>query len=452
MLAAVTALAVGALVGAIQPAASARAADEAAAIVDAFALAGANLARAKLARANLAGADVAGRIALAARAEASDPDRRAGLTCRDVLVRDTKHEPARPAVTRMGADPPLPRQSAACDDAWKRLPATFQVYETKRYVVLSDADPHWARDQAELLERTYHQFVRFARRHRLVPLPLRHKLVCLLFRERADYHVFAASEDGVEDPWIAGYYAPAHDRVVFYHGDSNPSVVEARARLTSMRSDLDALRREAGEALREGSGERAEALVSHRRRYERHVQRESGRVDAFAQNVNTATSVHEAVHQLLFHTLLQSPHHPYPVWFSEGLATAFETDDTTVAFGPDHAYAPRREGFDTLLTRDELIGLRRLVGLMRVPNDERVIHAVYHQGYALITWMDRFRREELRAYFDLMLAEPAGEMTRARAVEIFVAAFGDVDRLERAWLRHERSRLTARALAASRER
>ncbi len=61
------------------------------------------------------------------------------------------------------------------------LPQRFLDYETRRFIVISDAAPGWSRRQAALLERTYHQFNRFARRLNVKPLPLRHKLVCVLF-------------------------------------------------------------------------------------------------------------------------------------------------------------------------------------------------------------------------------------------------------------------------------
>ena len=112
----------------------------------------------------------------------------------------------------------------------------------------------------------------------------------------------------------------------------------------------------------------------------------------------TGTTVHEAIHQLMFHTGVQTPHIEYPLWICEGLATAFETDDPDAAFGPDHEYAPRRDRFDLLLGADQLIELRQLVTYARMPDDsDETVQALYHQSYALVTWMSRFRRDELRA-------------------------------------------------------
>jgi len=339
---------------------------------------------------------------------------------------------------RASADPARP--STAFHDTRTLLPPRFLEHETARFVVLSDADPRWTREQAQRLERTHHQFQRYARRLGLDPQPLRQKLVCVLFDERDEYQRFAVDHDGVTDPWIAGYYNPATDRVVFYRGDSNPSVVDARARLDQMTADLADIHRDALDAENAGAVTHARELQRYRREFEQHVRSERRRVDEFADQISIATVVHEAVHQLMFRTGIQSSLRQYPVWISEGIATAFETDDTRGAFGPDHDYAPRREAFEKLLDADRLLYLRDLIGWDSIPVGDDHVHRVYHQSYALVRWMSRFKRPELRRYLELLLAEPPQTVSAKRHVALFEAAFGDVENIERKWLRFERQR------------
>ena len=287
--------------------------------------------------------------------------------------------------------------------ASKLLPDSFVEYEATRWVVLSDANAQWTRQQAALLQRAHHQFLRYTRRLGLQPKPIRHKLVCVLFENRDEYRKFAQAHDGVTAEWISGYYSPKHDRVVFYNV------------ATSSRRQVSS------------NHQRAEATLFPR---------------DIADDRATGTTVHEAIHQLMFHTGVQTPHIEYPLWICEGLATAFETDDPDAAFGPDHEYAPRRDRFDLLLEADQLIELRKLVTYARMPdNSDETVQALYHQSYALVTWMSRFRRDELRAYLESMLAEVPGRPTPQRQLELFEQAFGDVDQLERRWLRHERRNL-----------
>ena len=283
------------------------------------------------------------------------------------------------------------------------LPDSFVEYGATRWVVLSDANAQWTRQQAALLQRAHHQFLRYTRRLGLQPKPIRHKLVCVLFENRDEYRKFAQEHDGVTAEWISGYYSPKHDRVVFYNvSTSSPrqlSSTQGRPGGTSFPRDI-------------------------------------------ADVQATGTTVHEAIHQLMFHTDVQTPHIEYPLWICEGLATAFETDDPNSAFGPDNEYAPRRDRFELLLKADQLIELRKLVTYARMPdNSDETVQALYHQSYALVTWMSRFRRDELRTYLQSMLAEVPGRPTPQRQLELFEQAFGDVDRLERRWLRHERQSL-----------
>jgi hypothetical protein len=358
------------------------------------------------------------------------------------LDHDPLNDRAFSALTELSMRRGPQRLSEAYEDARELLPARFVVHETPAFIVLSDVDARWTRTQIRRLERTRHQFRRFAGRLGLRAQPQRCKLVCVFFSDRDEYQQFAREHDDVADPWIAGYYAPVNDRIVFYRGEANPSVVEARRKLDEMQAEIDAIGEEASRASVLGNHEQAVALREQRRKSQAHVNRERDRVDAFAEQVNVATTTHEAAHQLLFHCRVQSPHAQYPIWISEGLATAFETDDPDKPFGPDRDFAPRREAFEELLADDDLIPLRRLVSWANVPSSrQRVVHAVYHQSYALVTWMSRFRKDELRRFFELMLVEDVHEPDGDRYVELFESAFGDLDRLERAWLRYEKGRL-----------
>ena len=311
------------------------------------------------------------------------------------------------SLLRAGTDRRLATDSDTYRKSRKLLPDRFLEYETRRFVVLSDAKPAWTRRQSQLLDRTYHQFHRYTRRLGTRPQPLRHKLVCVLFQEYHDYREFARTHDNVTADWISGYYSPKNDRVVFYNIETNPEYGRAGARDSTVDPDWVA---------RGGFVEELEAAA-------------------------TATTVHEAVHQLAFHTRIQTARIQNPLWLSEGLATAFETDRPNGSFGPDQEYSIRREQFDYLLEHDQLIPLRELVSYSQMPNDdEDTIAAVYHQSYALVTWMSRFRQAEMRRFFDALRREPPGRPSARRHVKLFEKAFGDVDRLERAWLRYEKSR------------
>ncbi len=74
-------------------------------------------------------------------------------------------------------------------------------------------------------------------------------------------------------------------------------------------------------------------------------------------------------------------------------------------------------------------------------NRNETITAVYHESYALVHWLSRFRRKELRNYLVALKGETPGRPTKARHLELFEKHFGDVDLLEEKWLKWELGQL-----------
>ena len=328
--------------------------------------------------------DIRGRLRLIDWALQNNLANHAEALYREILLREPEHDEAYEGLLQLADQRPLPSTSDAYRATKALLPKGFRKYETQRFIVLSNADARWTRAQANLLERTYHEFFRHTERLQLRPLPLRHKLVCVLFRKRSQFAEFAQRHDRVTESWGLGYYSPRHDRTVFYNGAAEPGA------------------------------------------------------DQFARKRSIATTIHEATHQLHYHTHVQIMHVQYPLWSCEGLATAFETSNPNAAFGPDHEFQPRRERFLRLLKGDRILPLRSLVGLDRMPdNRTETIHTVYNQSYALVSWLARYRKQEFRDYLMLMLKEPPGRLSPNRHLALFEQAFGNIDQVERSWLLYE---------------
>lgn len=370
---------------------------------------------------------------------------------RRVIDHAPDHPEARAALQSIGESQQLPMESATYEQTRALLDHSFIPHETRRFIVLSNADMHWTRTQAERLERAYHQFHRYCSRLHLEPLPLEHKLVCVLFETREQFEQFAKSHDNVSNPNLSGYYSPQSDRVVFYNIHTDRNLEAARVQLGQMQQTMDRLATAADDASRQGDANRARALRRDVERYRDHIRDEASRLDQFAEQVSAATTVHEAVHQLLFHTRVQHPSIGYPIWISEGLATVFETESPGHAFGPDHEYGPRREAFQSLLAGGEIIPLEELVTIQSLGEVRAIkVASIYHQSYALVTWLSRYRREDLRRYLNLMRQEPLGHLSSQRHRALFESAFGPINKLEHEWLRDEESMMDRAHLADQR--
>jgi hypothetical protein len=335
----------------------------------------------------------------------------------------------------------LPVDSDALRRAEATLPERFVRHETARFVALSDGSTAWTREQLERFERAHHQFVRFLRWLGMPEPELRHKLVAVLFEDHADFVEYAARVDGVGDRWVKGYYTPGGDRLVGFDAESDPRAVEARARLAEQ--DRAITQASAQARARRSSTGRIDPAANVAIDRARSMQGlgEEDMVLAIRQQV-VSTMIHEAIHQLLFHTGVQNPSVTPPFWLAEGLATSFETDQPSAAFGPDFDFRPRREVFERLLMEDRLISLESFVVFEGLPDRrESTARVFYHQSSALLCYLYRQRPSELRRYLDRLAAEPPGRPGPARQRTIFQECFGDIDSLERAWLRWELGRI-----------
>ncbi len=310
----------------------------------------------------------------------------------------------------------------------------FWRLETKHFVILSDASRDWTRQKAALLERAHHQYFRFVDRLEFPVYPPQHKLLCILFEDHAMYQAFARTHDGVNAPWIAGYYAGLSNRVVFYDDRSGPAFRKAFEQLDDYERDVSDLRREA-RSLRDAPDESA-SLSARAAHLTRRVASERTRLEEEAAHAAQAKTIHEAIHLLAFNTGLQSRAHQYPFWLTEGLAVAFETDQPDAAFGPDRPTERREQEFQRFLQEGGLIELEALVAMNApIVADAEGVDALYSQAFTLFTHLVRKSRRTLVGYMLDIRDEPPGRITPPRHVELFTAHFGRPASVERRWLR-----------------
>jgi len=351
---------------------------------------------------------------------------------RAILAEDPDHDYAYELLWQLSRGRTLDKTSRPYEHARRLLPDTFKERTTRHYIIFSDADPTWVREQGELLERTHDQFIRFATRLGLRPLPITHKLVAIAFENQKQFNSIAG-RDGV--PWpgfIAGYYSPSEDRLVFYHAESNANIAQGRRELEEMLDEIEAIRWASRRARLVGRRDDAREIAKGLdKRVDTFNDREQ-RLNLLARQRSISVTVHEAVHQLMFHTRVQAPGVHQPRWLTEGLAVAFETDAPKSRFGPAHEYEPRRQAFWQLLDDDKLLPLRKLV------TSKKTSGAEYSQSYALVTWMCRYRRPELRDYMRRLNALPPGSVSPKTHLAVFEDSFGDIERLEQRWLKFER--------------
>lgn len=363
----------------------------------------------------------------------------ADRSLREVLKSEPDHERAatmlRTLYTNYGLELPVDESAIALvRQQLGSIDRQFAQYQSRHFIVLSNAPRDWTNQRLALLERTHFQFTRVMKIMGLEAVPPRHKLICILFADHTDYDEFARRTDKVEAPWVAGYYASGSNRIVMYDDATGPTFSRAIQQIDELQKQAEEARRQARTADRS----QTERAQDYARRVREHADRESERIRSLIRAASDAKAIHEAAHLIAFNAGLQSRSRRYPFWLTEGLATGFETDNATGAFGPDHPFESREKEFDARMEAGELIPLAALVTLTDIEHYESEhAGAVYAQSYALFRYLFRGHRQPLASFFRSIECEPAGLISADRQLQLFEEHFGPIDLVEREWLRFE---------------
>jgi hypothetical protein len=354
------------------------------------------------------------------RALDDDQTRARASTSLQKLYRDTRF--------RLTAD------EAAIAETRRLLGESFVRFETSHFVILSDCSADWTRTRGELLEATRQAFFRVADKMGVPAAPHQIKLVCVLFNDHQRFREFARANDGLGAGWVAGYYATRSNRVVFYNDATSPMTAAAREQLKTYEEQLRDTQARADRADRDREAALAQRLHASAEDINRQITQQRQQLGRHTTACSTAKTIHEAVHLLAFNTGVQLRDRDYPFWLSEGLATGFETDNATNAFGPDRSPGTdlRLEKFRQMCRAGKLLPLQELVELGEVPAwDGETADTMYSLGHALFGCLFRADPKAMGAYMMDLNAEPAGPISRERQVELFTRHFGDLNSVQK---------------------
>jgi hypothetical protein len=283
------------------------------------------------------------------------------------------------------------------------LPAGFETYSTRHYVICHNTSRAYAAWCGALFERLYMAFTNFWTRKGMDLHDPEFPLVAVVFNSKASYVDHTQDELRDATGAIAGYYSLRNNRVMMY--------------------DLTGI-----ESLR---------LAGARRHTAVQINRVLARPEA--EQV-VATIIHEATHQIAFNSGLQTRFADIPLWVSEGLAVYFETPDLKSSKGWRNIGAVNRsrlERFRQYLRERPPTSLKSLIADDSRLRNPRSALTAYAEAWALNYYLIQ---KHPRQYVDYlkMLAEKKPllwDEPEARMRE-FQAAFGDdLGRLDADFLR-----------------
>ncbi len=328
----------------------------------------------------------------------------------------------------------LPVDEHKVDELQGWLGHRFRRYETEHFVVLSDSGRQGALARGRTMERARHQYFRVMEKLGAALAPPKSKLVCVFFSEHSDYARFAKDRDSVDTGWIAGYYTGVGNRVVFYDDATSPRFTQARDAIGEYETTLERAKERMSDARRGRDRESAEQLAAYAEDLQERIRSESKRLDEEADRVAESKTIHETVHLLAFNTGLQSRARLYPFWFTEGLASSFETENPRTSFGPDRPTDRRVNEYVDALAEGRTVPLAALVRMTEAGDGHahaRTAEALYAQAHAVFVYLFEHERESLATYIDALLREAPGQISGARHAELFELAFGDPAAVER---------------------
>lgn len=331
----------------------------------------------------------------------------------------------------------LPEDAARRESLQREFGEDFKLHATRHFVVVYNAEENWSRQRAALLERTHDVYYKTLRRLGYQPLPLTERLVCVLFTDYTSYHAYVRRSDGGVMEWAAGYYSTRNNRTAFYHDRDNPEYDQIRQRMEALEQIVEQLSAQ----LRQSIARNNHALSQETRRQLTAARKEQNwyrnRIKAVAHLANALKTVHEATHQLAFNSGLQQRGKMYPFWFSEGLATNFETNNPNEPFGPMHDNLGRRKVLTDALAAGRLAPLEQFI-TDPPPKSNRngEVSVAYAQAWGLFRFLLRYRKDQMRRYLDTLHSAPLGRRDRPTLRREFTDAFGPIDQVQKLWDRH----------------
>ena len=283
------------------------------------------------------------------------------------------------------------------------LPPGFKAHQTAHYLICYDTSEAYARWCGALFERLHRAFTNYwsLRGFELSEPEL--PLVAIVFAQQDSYIEFTRGELGDAGEAIHSYFSLRTNRMTMYD-------------LTG----IEALRR----ARRLGTtSARINQILSQPKAAE-----------------TVANTIHEATHQIAFNCGLHQRYSSCPVWFSEGIATYFETPDLRSSKG--------WRGIGTV-NRWRLARFRRYLrtrpanSLESLLADDKRFHDVkqskdaYAEAWALTYYLIRRRGKQYVAYLKMLSKKaPAVQDDPKTRLQEFQDIFGDLKRLDRDLLRH----------------
>ncbi|MHC4235122.1 MAG: DUF1570 domain-containing protein [Planctomycetota bacterium] len=319
----------------------------------------------------------------------------------------------------------------------------YRLRQTEHFAIAYDTPEDTLRALISRVEATYSSVYRFCKINEIPAEQPAEHLQVLFFHEYDAYGRYAASAR-FNHVGSAGFYNQRNNVAAFVNVLNLPELGPVNRQIESSERKM--------ERLKAARPVNREALRSERRTLTRLVNQR----DRFVEQTNRVAVQHEAAHQVLFNAGVHVFGAQNPGWLVEGLGCLFETAPSSAGAGVGATNQTRLADFRQLLgggnpsgrikvvdlqvalASGKFLPLRELVGDARAfsrRDNPNLVH-YYTQGWSLVCYLQRKKRQEFAEYLRLLSHRKFGEPTTpAQEIADFERVFGELDeRFERRWV------------------
>lgn len=376
--------------------------------------------------------DPEGRVALAKWCENNRQFQMAMRIYRSAMEIKPDHAEAYEGLLSLSLKIEQPRSTPLETALQKELGPRFTQHHSANFTIIHDTDEAWAKSRASMLENALMVFYQRFSQAGFRPIPLTERLVCVMFKDHADYKAYAMRIDGIDIAWASGYYSPRSNRIAFFNNDTSPEMKNIQTQIAQQQTLISQLGIEERQAASGGQRSRAAAIRKRRDAEDRQLFVLKRRFDSLVGLNNVSKTYHEVAHQLAFNSGIQARNAQYPFWLSEGIATNFETTSPALEFGPTAVNATRRAVINKAFTEKAWTPIESLIASSKASDDDAEERSLmYAQSWALFQYLFRNRQEDLKAYMKKLEGFKGVGVDDAMQKKFFIDSFGPVEEIER---------------------
>ncbi len=316
----------------------------------------------------------------------------------------------------------IPADEAAEKKVRKELGEAFKLKRTQHYSIFYNTSDEDMKTFSLAIEQTYRSCVNYTIKLGFDAHPPKKKLLIYYFEEHKQYSDHSKKLGKGEAPQSTpGIYFPDLNRSMFYNFQNQDTFKKAR-------KEAEAKIEELKSRLKQGS-----LTAEERRRINHEIKNARSHANwstTVGGDVSESIVQHEVSHQVLWNIGFHNPDSFFanPRWLAEGTAMMFEPISTGTSANFGALNADRLKEFQALQQAHQVIPLRDFISTHNWFGPQTIGQA-YAEGWALVHYLNRVKRKQLKTYVETINQRPKDyETTPEQEIKDFEKVFGKVDR------------------------